>query len=475
MPPMRYEARQSITAATVRRRGSSDREPTTAAGANNKNSAPKWLTPRELLICAVACLGFVFDAYEFTVWSVAARPARASFGLAPGTPEFNRWIGLQFYLPFAAGGVFGLFGGYLTDWFGRRRVLVWSILLYCVAAAGGASAQSLGALLAWRCLAIVGACVEFVTAVAWLAELFPQPRRRETVLGYTQAFAGFAGFLVAAVYYGAVTYAGRLPSIAGAQDAWRYTLLFGLLPAIPLAAIRPFLPESPAWLRRAYQSTSMRPRLSALFLPELRRTTLVATLLAACSYAVAVGVIQQLPRVVPGIPEVRQLGAVAVEQTVSTVHLSTASGNLLGRLLFALLVIHVTSQRRLLRIILLPAFLLTPGLYALTPHSSVAFLQAGELVAMTLMAAQLSFWGNYLPRMYPTHLRATGESFATNVGGRLIGTSVALVTTQLAGWLPGIPPVQLAYAMACVAALVYGVALFATRLLQEPAHAQLPD
>ncbi len=94
---------------------------------------------------------------------------------------------------------------------------------------------------------------------------------------------------------------------------------------------------------------------------------------------------------------------------------------------------------------------------------------------MTLMAAQLSFWGNYLPRVYPTRLRATGESFVTNIGGRLIGTSVALVTTHLAGWLPGNPPVQLAYAMACVAAAVYGAALVATRLLPEPAGAELPD
>ena len=31
--------------------------------------------------------------------------------------------------------------------------------------------------------------VEFVAAVAWLAELFPDPKRREAVLGYTQAFS----------------------------------------------------------------------------------------------------------------------------------------------------------------------------------------------------------------------------------------------------------------------------------------------
>jgi hypothetical protein len=36
---------------------------------------------------------------------------------------------------------------------------------------------------------------------------------------------------------------------------------------------------------------------------------------------------------------------------------------------------------------------------------------------------------DYLPRVYPTDLRGTGESFAANVGGRMIGTSAALLTT----------------------------------------------
>ena len=44
--------------------------------------------------------------------------------------------------------------------------------------------------------------------------------------------------------------------------------------------------------------------------------------------------------------------------------------------------------------------------------------------------AQFSFWGNYLPRVYPVHLRGTGEGFAANIGGRMIGTSFAAVTTR---------------------------------------------
>ena len=186
-------------------------------------------------------------------------------------------MGILLWVPQAAGGVFGLLGGYLTDRFGRRRVLVGSIVLYGVAAAGAAFAISVGALLFWRCLTVVGACVEFVAAIAWLAETFPVPAVREKVLAYTQGFSAAGGFLVAGSYYVAITWAERFPLIRGGHDAWRYTLLCGLIPAIPLMLVRPFLPESPVWERKRREGGLRRPGLRALFAPGLRRVTIVST------------------------------------------------------------------------------------------------------------------------------------------------------------------------------------------------------
>ena len=56
-------------------------------------------------------------------------------------------------------------------------------------------------LLFWRCCTFVGVCVEFVAAVAWLAELFPNPKQREAVVGYTQAFGSIGGLMVTGAYY----------------------------------------------------------------------------------------------------------------------------------------------------------------------------------------------------------------------------------------------------------------------------------
>ena len=57
--------------------------------------------------------------------------------------------------------IFGLIGGYLTDRIGRKRILVWTILIYIVSATAAGFSTSLGWLLVWRTLSFIDACVEF--------------------------------------------------------------------------------------------------------------------------------------------------------------------------------------------------------------------------------------------------------------------------------------------------------------------------
>src|SRR5215471_10921937 len=177
-------------------------------------ATPHRLTGVQWVICVMAALGFAFDTYSLLVLPLIVRPALMEVAkIKPGTPQFNAWVGLLFYIPAVAGGVFGLIGGYLTDRLGRRRVLVWSILLYAFSALASGYATSLTTLLILRCTTFVGVSVEFVAAVAWLAELFPDPKQREAVLGYTQAFSSIGGLMISAVYYLAVTYANSFLTI----------------------------------------------------------------------------------------------------------------------------------------------------------------------------------------------------------------------------------------------------------------------
>lgn len=447
---------------------------------NGSTSAPQKLSSVQWLICVIASIGFAFDIYELLMLPLIVRPALLDMAeITPGSPEFQRWVGWLFYVPALFGGIFGLLGGYLTDLLGRRRVLTWSILLYAFSALAAGFATTPQMLLFFRCTTFIGVCVEFVAAVAWLAELFPDPKRRETVLGYTQAFSSIGGLLVTGANWLAVNYGAEyLPAIYGSHEGWRYTLISGVIPALPLILIRPFLPESPEWQRKKQAGTLKRPSIVELFQPAYRRTTLVTTLMFACSYGAAFGAIQHVPRIVPGLPTVRDLDKREQEKKASEVQGWQEVGGLLGRFALAGLALVIVSRRGLMRVFQLPGLIVLPLVFYFPAKDNLELLRWGMALCGFFTVAQFSFWGNYLPRVYPLYLRGTGESFAANIGGRMIGTGCAWVTTALSA-LPQMPgataPAKLANAAALVGFAVYLIGSLACFWLPEPAKEELPD
>jgi MFS family permease len=448
---------------------------------NRSETAPRF-TSIQWLICIIAVIGFAFDTYELLMLPLILRDAIMKLGgYAFGSPEYNYWRDLFFYAPAVAGGIFGLLGGYLTDRLGRRRVLTWSILVYALSAAAAGFATSLPALLVFRCTTFIGVCVEFVAAVAWLAELFSEPKRREAVLGYTQAFSSLGGVMVSGMAALIAKTSASLPAIYGVHENWRYLLISGLIPAIPLLIIRPFLPESPLWREKRAAGTLKRPSLSELFIPEYRKATLIAAAMFACSLGAAFGAIQQIPQIVPALVQVDSLLPPPERQrlisgAVANTQLFQEMGGLVGRFLLAFLAIRILSRRNLLRIFLVPGLILIPLIFIFPGTSDLRLLQYGMFFAGLFIVAQLSFWGNYLPRVYPTHLRGTGESFAANIGGRMIGASAPLLTTQLVAMGPaGTPATKLAYAAAGVAFLVFAGNIILSFFLPEPKQEKLPE
>lgn len=463
----------------------------------------------EMLIIFVAVLGFAFDIYELLMMPLIAGPALADLLKVPlSDPKVKDWIGYIFWGSAMSGGLFGLLGGWLTDRFGRKRVLVWSIMVYSVSPLAAAFSTSAGMLLLFRCTTFIGVCVEFVAAVAWLAELFPNAKQRETVLGYTQAFSSAGGLLVTGASYLMVKYAADLPAILGGHAPWRYTLLTGFVPALPLFFLLPFLPESPAWKEKRAAGTLKRPSIAALFAPDLRRTTIVTTLLFACAYGAAFGAIQLTPtQIVPGTPQVAKIKQqeIALQKEVDAlpkdspkrkellgqqkvlrddlkqagnkVQFYQEMGGLIGRLLLAYLALAIVSRRKLLRVFQLPGLLLVPLVFLFPARTDLELLKWGMFLAGLLTVAQFSFWGNYLPRAYPLHLRGTGESFAANIGGRMIGTSAAFVTTHwFAEMMPGTNPFhKIALGAALMAFLVYAIGFIASFWLPEPPAQNLED
>ena len=555
------------------------------------------LTLTQWLVCIIASIGFLFDTYELLMTPLVGVPAIAELlQVPPNNPLVTQWMGNMLWLTALCGGVFGLLGGWLIDRFGRKRIMAASIFLYAFSPFAAAFSTTLSAFVFFRCTTFIGVCVEFVAAITWLAELFPDKRRKGIVLGTTQAFASLGGLLVTSINAWVIGHANSLPAlplpeIFNAHATWRYTLMTGLLPAIPIALLLPFVPESQVWRERRLAGTLKRPSFGELFSPQLRRVTLVTALLSACAYGAAFGALQLTPlRIAPGLPELAgqrqalkplndealqlnkqllaampafrralseipglselaaqraktrvamrsakkivdnpsatddskaaakaQLGELGgritkldtnlVEITASkpdakkavmererilkllgdnrdkqepldttvkargnTLQMFQETGGLVGRILLALLVVGAIARRTLLRLFVVPGIVVLPITYFILYHTSAGNFQWGVFACGLLIVAQFSYFGEYLPKAFPLHLRGTGGSFATNVGGRMIGTSAAFLTTNIIAPMVGAKLTfdQVAMAAGIVGTTVFVIAFAATFLLPEP-------
>lgn len=464
------------------------------------------------LVLAVAAIGFLFDTYELLMFPVIGAQALAELLKVPPTdPAVTLWSGRMLWIAALCGGVFGLLGGVLIDRLGRKTVMIGSILVYSLSPLAAAYSTELWQLVLFRCTTFVGVCVELVAAVTWLAELFTDKRQREVAIGWTLACASLGGILVTEVFREIGAFVRANPEgvswLPVPVAAWRYTLLTGLVPGALILLLMPFVPESRVWKERKRAGTLKRPRFAELFAPGLRRTTLVTTLLSACGYAAAFGALQLTPLVmVPGLPAVEQAKkdapekvkaatakvkatapgtearaeaerelAAAKDSVKSTIDTTRADiqrwqelGGLTGRILFAILLVYVAS-RVLIRTFLLPGVVLFPVAYLVLYQGGYATFALAIFFCGLVTVAQFSYVSEYLPRVFPVHLRGTGSAFATNVGGRMLGTMAATLNTELLSHaFGGDRPHQVATAAALIGATVYAVALVLSFFLPEP-------
>lgn len=489
------------------------------------------------LVLAVAAIGFLFDTYELLMFPVIGAQALSELlKVAPDSDEVRLWSGRMLWIAALAGGVFGLLGGVLIDRLGRKTVMIGSILVYSLSPLAAAYSTELWHLILFRSTTFIGVCVELVAAVTWLAELFQDKKQRELAIGWTLACASLGGIFVTEVYteirHFIEANPGGLSWVPVPVAAWRYTLLTGLVPGALILFLMPFVPESPVWKQKKLAGTLQRPRFGELFSPELRKTTIVTTLLSACGYAAAFGALQLTPlQMAPGLPALNPVkeehgpnvkaatgklktAEAKLEKTASTdvkgreeaekgvkaaqkgladarkpitdatnakrgnIQRWQELGGLTGRILFAILLVYVAS-RVLIRIFLLPGVVLFPVAYLSLYGGDYTIFAIAIFFCGLLTVAQFSYVSEYLPKVFPMHLRGTGSAFATNVGGRMLGTMAATLNTELlAPQFSGTNPENVAKAAAIIGATVYALALVLSFMLPPPReeeHAAPPE
>jgi len=400
------------------------------------------------LVLIAAFLGWMFDGVEQGVFPLVARPALQDL-LGVQTDELiGPWMGVitaLFLIGAACGGlVFGWFG----DRLGRVRAMLVSILAYSLFTGCCYFVRAPWQLGLLRFLAAVGMGGEWSLGVALVMECWPEQHR--PLLAASIGAAANIGF-------GLIGALGAAFSIT--SDSWRWVMLAGAAPALLALFIAAFVPESEKW-KGAVKTMRGRP-LRDIFSPALRRTTILGLLFASIALIGTWGSVQWLPAWADQLTQGKVHNAKAVTQIL------IAGGAVLGCFIGPWL--GSKTGRR-------PAyFLLCLGSLAACGYLFRSIGEYGglfQLMVFVVGMATASFYGwlpLYLPELFPTRVRATGQGLCFNFG-RILAAAGALQMGRLLQIYQG------SYARAgATITLVYFFGLVMIWLAPETRGKPLPD
>ena len=340
--------------------------------------------------------GFMLDAMDVLLYVFALQTIRAEFGLS------NAQAGLVSSATLIASAAGGIVAGILADRIGRRRTLIYTILLYSLACGGAATSQSLWQLVFWRALVGLGLGGEWAAGAVLVAESWPGEHRAKAI-GVMQS--GWAwGYMLAA----------GVSALILPRFGWRVLFLVGVLPALLTVAIRRKVREPEIWTKR-----HEREPLSKLFRPPLGRRTLVATSLATSVLFAYWGLFTWLPGFLSAPTEDGGAGLSIVR--TSGWMFTMQIGALAGYLAFGFLADRF-GRRPAFLLYVIGAALVTP-LYGSLPRlagasAETALLVIGPAVGF-LGTGYFSLFGALLAELYPTALRGAGQGFSYNFGRAL--------------------------------------------------------
>jgi MFS transporter, SHS family, sialic acid transporter len=419
--------------------------PIAAAPGRSTSTRGQWL------VLAAAFLGWMFDGVEMGIFPLVARPALQSM-MPPSVQGQDQFVGLwmghitALFLVGAAAG--GLGFGWLGDRVGRVRAMTLSILTYSIFTGLCFFAQEPWHLGALRFIAAFGMGGEWSLGVALVMEAWP-PGKRALLAGVI-GMASNAGYLLIALvgFYFHVT-----------RESWRWIMIAGAAPALLALGIQLMVPESERW-KAAVRQRAARP-VREIVSSGLLTKTLLGIALASVALIGTWGSVQWLPLWADQMTGGRVPTAKAMAQIL------VSAGAIVGSLVGALAAGRL-GRRPAYFALCLFSLLLCGWLFRFVGEYGTAFLILVTLVG----AATAAFYGwlpLYLPELFPTRVRATGQGLCYN-SGRVLAAVGALTQGQLVGAYGG------SYAKAgATITLIYVAGLVLIWLAPETKDQPLPE
>ncbi|HTL15694.1 MAG TPA: MFS transporter [Patescibacteria group bacterium] len=361
------------------------------------------------LVLTAAFLGWMFDGVEQGVFPLVARPALQDLLGTEADALIGPWMGYITALFLVGAACGGLVFGWLGDRLGRVRAMIFSILTYSLFTGCCYFAHSAAQLGCFRFLAAIGMGGEWSLGVALVMECWPE-RRRPILAGAIGAAANVGFGLVGAL--GMAFHVTR--------DSWRWVMLAGAAPAILALFIARYVPESRRW-QDAVISADARP-VRGIFSPALRWTTLLGIIFAAIALIGTWGSVQWLPSWADQLTHGQSGNAKGMVQIL------IAAGAVLG--CFAGSWIGARLGRRPAYFLLCLSSLICCAALFRGADGYGLFFQVMTFVVGVCTAAMYGWLPLYLPELFPTAVRATGQGVCYN-SGRILAAVGAIEMGRL--------------------------------------------
>jgi MFS family permease len=429
---------------------------------NDLPAQKRWysgVTPYQWLVLAIASAGWVFDVYQGQIFNITRHQLLSDILKGGGTDAAIKNYGDVFLAIFLVGGaVGGILFGSLADRWGRRPMIMVTILMYSVFSGVTFFAQSLWQVGATRFLVAMGVGGEWAVAASLVAEVFPKEAR-----------AHASGIFQATSVLG--TWAAALAGLAIGVH-WRYGYLIGIAPALLVFWVASSVKEPESWREAgAKAAASAGPKMGSLFdllgNPKWRRRALLGLLLAAVGLGSFWGVTvagQDLAKellVRNGVSPMQ-----ATQEAKFAYGIVQTIGGGLGLLAMGPLCVRL-GRRRAFALMHVGAFLIVP-ITCYLPSTYAQLLVILPVFGFLTLGIHAGY-AIYFPELFPTHLRASGSGFCFN-GGRIVAAS-ALV---LSGWLKSLPGMDLRLAITLLG-LLFPLGLVIIYFLPETKDQPLPE
>jgi MFS family permease len=374
------------------------------------------ITRYQWVVLAIASAGWIFDAFEGQVFGVLRGEMLAEMLAKPaGDPEVKRWGDILIAV-FQLGGTLGgwLFSS-LADRWGRKPVMIWTILFYSVFSGLTCFASNLTEVAALRFLVAMGVGGEWAVGAALVAETFSDKAR-------AQAASIFHSSSILGVWL-AVTVG------LWVESNWRLGFLMSALPALLVLWVRKGLVESEPWEKARKEHREVLGSYRELLgTSPWRQHAIGGMLLATVGMATFWGV------TLAGMDLYREMlldhGVEPTEarrQSQLTYAFIQGSGAAIGMVLFGPISERI-GRRGAFAFYHVGALLVVPAVCWLpqVPWQMFCLLPFFGFFTLGMHAG----YAVYFPELFPGHLRATGAGFCFN-SGRLASAGVLYVSGML--------------------------------------------